>query len=70
MKNNILIVVLVVIIGVLSGISLLLGIGNAVSVAVGPMIAEMGSISSTQRSSPRKRISIRSIPYPSVILLY
>ncbi len=54
MKNNILVVALVVIIGVLSGVSLLFGIGNAVAVAVGPINMEVGAISATQRSIEKK----------------
>ncbi len=54
MKNNILIVALVIIIGVLSGVSLLFGIGNAVGVAVSPLAGQLGAIGATQRSIEQK----------------
>ena len=44
MKNNLVVILLVVLIGVLSGLGLLFGISNAVSVAVAPLSAKLERI--------------------------
>ncbi|MBI3602198.1 MAG: thioredoxin domain-containing protein [Candidatus Omnitrophica bacterium] len=54
MKNNILKVVLVVMVGVLAGTSLLLGIGNMVSVALWPLMAQVREMTVIQRDIQRK----------------
>ena len=49
MKNNIVVILLVVLIGILAGLGLLFGIGNAVQVAVSPMVQRLAEISVAQR---------------------
>lgn len=49
MKNNALIIILVILIGLLSGIALLLGINTTVQVAMAPVSARLGQIEITQR---------------------
>ncbi len=54
MKNNILIIALVVLVGLLSGILLLVGIGQAVNVAVSPISAQLAEISSSVKALQQK----------------
>ncbi len=49
MKNNTLVIVLVVLIGLLSGIGLLLGIGSTVQTSIAPINARLSEIQATQR---------------------
>src|SRR5437868_584080 len=49
MKNNGLVIVLVILIGVLSGVGLLVGINNSVNVSMTPVIAQLNQIEGTQR---------------------
>jgi protein-disulfide isomerase len=49
-KNTVVIVLLVVLIGVLAGVGLLIGIDNAVGVAIAPLHAKMAAIEREQRS--------------------
>ena len=49
-KNNVIIVLLVVLIGVVSGVGLLIGINNAVGVALSPLNAKLAEIDRTEKS--------------------
>ena len=49
MKSNILVVFLVVLIGVLSGVALLVGINNTVQVAMAPLAAQLNQMEASQR---------------------
>lgn len=54
MKNNFTTVILVILIGVLSGVGLLFGIGNAVAVATTPLVARIESLTTQQMNLERK----------------
>ena len=54
MKNNIILVLLVVLIGVLSGLGLLFGVSNAVQVAVAPLVEKAGQVVGKQQDIDRK----------------
>ena len=43
-KNNVIVILLVVLIGVVSGVGLLIGINNAVGVALSPLNAKLAEI--------------------------
>jgi protein-disulfide isomerase len=49
MKNNVLIVILVILIGVLSGVALLIGVNTAVQIAVAPVNARLTQIETLQK---------------------
>lgn len=49
MKNNVLVVVLVVLIGLLSGVALLLGINSTMQMALAPVEARLNNIEATQK---------------------
>ena len=53
-KNNVVIILLVVLIGVVSGVGLLMGINNAVGVALSPLNAKLSSIEREQRNIENK----------------
>ena len=57
MKNNIVVVLLVVLISVVSGFGLLYGINNAVSVAIAPIAAKVGEIALSQKHIEAKLAS-------------
>jgi protein-disulfide isomerase len=50
MKNNVLIVILVILIGLLSGIALLIGINSSVQIAMTPIKAQLIEIEASQRA--------------------
>ena len=54
MKNNIVVVLLVILIGISSGVGLLLGIGNAVSAANFPLVERVGYVAMGQNNIERK----------------
>ena len=49
MKNNVLVVILVILIGLLSGIALLLGINSSMQMSLAPIAARISSIEANQR---------------------
>ena len=49
-KNNVVVILLMVLIGVISGVGLLIGIDNAVGVALSPLNAKLAAISRMQKS--------------------
>ncbi len=54
MKNNVIVILLVVLIGVLSGVGLLFGIGNAVQVATYPLVEKLSEVAAGQKSIETK----------------
>lgn len=58
MKNNILIVSLVVVIGVLAGVCLVFGIGNSIGNAVSPLAGQLGAISATQQNMAQRLATV------------
>lgn len=54
MKNNILLVLLVVFVGMAAGLGLLIGIGNAVQVSSMPLVERLDRMSMTQKDIERK----------------
>ncbi|MBI3314912.1 MAG: thioredoxin domain-containing protein [Candidatus Omnitrophica bacterium] len=54
MKNNVIIFLLVVLIGVLSGTGLLLGVGNAMKVAMMPLVEKAEALAAKQNDIGRK----------------
>lgn len=54
MKNNLLIIIVVVLIGVVSGVGLLFGVGNAVNVTVSPMNVQLMNVSMNQSKMAEK----------------
>jgi protein-disulfide isomerase len=55
MKNNILIVFLVVLVVVLGGASLMFGLGNAVSVAIAPLATKITELTSIEKEIQKKQ---------------
>jgi len=53
-KNNLIVILLVVLIGVISGVGFLIGIGNAVGVALNPLNTRLAAIESEQRNIENK----------------
>jgi protein-disulfide isomerase len=53
-KNNVVVVLLVVLIGVISGVGLLTGINNAVGVALSPLNAKLAAIDRAEKSIENK----------------
>ncbi len=53
-KNSVVVVLLVVLIGIVAGVGLLIGINNAVGVALSPLYAKIAQIESTQKSIENK----------------
>ncbi len=60
-KNSVIVVLLVVLIGVISGVGLLIGIGNAVGVALNPLNAKLAVIDSTVKRIDDKLNTINSL---------
>ena len=58
MKNNVIIILLVVLIGILSGIGLLFGIGNAVQAAMAPLFGKVDVIAGKQDDLEKKITAI------------
>ncbi len=48
-KNNVIVVLLVILIGIFAGVGLLIGIGNSVGVAIGPMNTKIAEIAIQQK---------------------
>ncbi len=59
-KNNIIIILLVVLIGAASGLGLLIGVSNAVRVALGPLHYRIAEIDSTEKSIESKLSAAQS----------
>ncbi|MBF0571225.1 MAG: thioredoxin domain-containing protein [Candidatus Omnitrophica bacterium] len=53
-KNNLIVVLLVILIGIASGVGLLIGINNAVGVALSPLNAKLAEIERAQKSLENK----------------
>ena len=53
-KNNVVVILLIVLIGLISGVGLLIGVNNAVVVAVSPMNAKLTAIEMEQKSLEAK----------------
>ena len=53
-KNNLVVILLVVLIGVITGVGFLIGIGNAVGVALNPLNTRLAAIESEQRNIESK----------------
>ncbi len=53
-KNNVVIILLVALIGVVAGVGLLIGINNAVGVAVNPLNAKLAALEKTEKSIENK----------------
>jgi len=54
MKNNIVLVLVLVVVGILAGFALLFGIGNAVQVATAPLVEKLRETSAQQKALERK----------------
>ena len=59
-KNNVIVVLLVVLIGIFAGVGLLIGIGNAVGVALSPLNAKISEIAIRQRYIEDKLASLNN----------
>jgi len=59
-KNNVIVVLLVVLIGALLGVGLLIGIGNSVGVAISPLNAKISEIAIRQRYIEDKLASLNN----------
>jgi len=57
-KNNLVVILLVVLIGVITGVGFLIGIGNAVGVALNPLNTRLAAIESEQRNIESKLNSV------------
>jgi len=53
-KNNVIVVLLVVLIGIISGVGLLIGIGNVVGAALSPLNAKLAVIEKTEKNIENK----------------
>lgn len=59
-KNNVIVVLLVILIGIFAGVGLLIGIGNSVGVALSPLNAKISEIAIRQRYIEEKLASLNN----------